>query len=105
MLSLSPFYIQILAAFLFFMGVAVVVSKRNIFFMFMGLELAINAANLSFIGFSKSLPALQSVAGQIAPIFVIAVAAAEACVGLAIVILIFKNQESIDADEYSQMQG
>lgn len=102
---LSPFYIQILAAFLFCVGVATVVSKRNIFFMFMGLELAINAANLSFIGFSKTLPAFQSVAGQIVPVFVIAVAAAEACVGLAIVILIFKNQESIDSDEYSQMQG
>lgn len=102
---LSPFYIQMLAALLFCIGVAVVISKRNIFFMFMGIELAINAANLSFIGFSKSLPALQSVAGQIAPIFVIAVAAAEACVGLAIVILIFKNQESIDSDEYCQMQG
>ncbi len=98
-------YIQILAAVLFCLGIAVVVSKRNIFFVFMGLELAINAANLSFIGFSKSLPALQSVAGQIAPIFVIAVAAAEACIGLAIVILIFRNQETIDSDEYSQMQG
>jgi NADH:ubiquinone oxidoreductase subunit K len=101
----SPLFIQILAALLFCIGAATVISKRNIFFAFMGLELAINAANLSFIGFSKSLPALQSVAGQIAPIFVIAVAAAEACVGLAIVILIFKNQETIDSDEYSQMQG
>ncbi|MDR0515819.1 MAG: NADH-quinone oxidoreductase subunit NuoK [Fibromonadaceae bacterium] len=102
---LSPFYIQILAALLFCLGVATVISKRNIFFAFMGIELAINAANLSFIGFSKSLPSIQSVAGQIAPIFVIAVAAAEACVGLAIVIMIFKNQESIDSDEYSSMQG
>ncbi len=71
----------------------------------MGLELAVNAANLSFIGFSKSLPALSSVAGQIAPIFVIAIAAAEACIGLAIVVLIFRNQETIDSDDYSEMQG
>jgi len=101
----SPYYIQILAAVLFFLGIATVISKRNIFFAFMGLELAINAANLSFIGFAKTLPALESVAGQIAPIFVIAVAAAEACIGLAIVVLIFRNQETIDSDEYSQMQG
>jgi len=65
----------------------------------------VNAANLSFIGFSKTLPAFQSVAGQLVPIFVIAVAAAEACIGLAIVVLIFRNQETIDSDEYSQMQG
>jgi len=71
----------------------------------MGVELAVNAANLSFIGFSKTLPTLQSVTGQLVPIFVIAVAAAEACIGLAIVVLIFRNQETIDSDEYSQMQG
>jgi len=100
-----PLYIQILAVMLFCLGIATVISKRNIFFAFMGLELAINAANLSFIGFAKSLPAIQSVAGQIAPIFVIAVAAAEACIGLAIVVLIFRNQKTIDSDEYSQMQG
>jgi NADH:ubiquinone oxidoreductase subunit K len=102
---LSPFHIQVLAAVLFCIGIATVISKRNIFFAFMGLELAINAANLSFIGFSKTLPALQSIAGQIAPIFVIAVAAAEACIGLAIVVLIFRNQETIDSDNYSQMKG
>jgi len=102
---ISPLYIQILAAVLFCFGIATVISKRNIFFAFLGLELAINAANLSFIGFAKSLPDLQSVAGQIAPIFVIAIAAAEACIGLAIVILIFRKQETIDSDEYSQMQG
>ena len=101
----SPLYIQILAALLFCIGIATVISKRNIFFAFMGLELAVNAANLSFIGFSKTLPAFQSVAGQLVPIFVIAVAAAEACIGLAIVVLIFRNQETIDSDEYSQMQG
>ncbi|MCL1966433.1 MAG: NADH-quinone oxidoreductase subunit NuoK [Fibromonadales bacterium] len=100
-----PLYIQILAAVLFCIGIATVISKRNIFFAFMGVELAVNAANLSFIGFSKTLPAFQSVAGQLVPIFVIAVAAAEACIGLAIVVLIFRNQETIDSDEYSQMQG
>jgi NADH:ubiquinone oxidoreductase subunit K len=102
---ISPLHLQVLAAMLFCIGLATIISKRNIFFAFMGLELAVNAANLSFIGFSKTLPALQSVAGQIAPIFVIAIAAAETCMGLAIVVLIFRNQETVDSDEYSSMQG
>ena len=61
--------------------------------------------NLSFVGFAKTLPADLSVAGQIVPLFTIAIAAAEACVGFAMVILIFRNRESIDADTYSNMRG
>ena len=71
----------------------------------MGVELALNAVNLSIIGFSKTLPGVESVVGQIVPLFTIAVAAAEACVGLAIVILIFRNQDSVDIDNYSNMRG
>jgi NADH-quinone oxidoreductase subunit K len=57
------------------------------------------------VGFAKTLPAELSVAGQIVPLFSIAVAAAEACVGLALVILIFRNRESVDSDNYSNMKG
>ena len=60
---------------------------------------------ISFVGFAKTLPADLSVAGQIFPLFSIAVAAAEACVGLALVILIFRNRESVDSDNYSNMKG
>ena len=83
----------------------VAITRRNIIFVLMGVELALNAVNLSFVGFAKTFPADLSVAGQIVPLFTIAIAAAEACVGFAMVILIFRNRESIDADTYSNMRG
>lgn len=104
-MELQAIYVQILALVLFSIGLLVAVSRRNLFFVLMGVELALNAVNLSFIGFSKTFAGALSVAGQIAPLFTIAVAAAEACVGLAMVILIFRNQESVDADNYSGMKG
>ena len=81
------------------------ISRRNLFFVLMGVELALNAVNLSFIGFAKTLPADMSVAGQIVPLFSIAVAAAEACVGFAMLILLFRKKESVDSDNYSNMKG
>ena len=104
-MELQPIFIQILALVLFAIGILVAITRRNIIFVLMGVELALNAVNLSFIGFAKTLPAEQSVAGQIVPLFSIALAAAEACVGFAMVILIFRNRESIDADSYSNMRG
>lgn len=102
---LQPIYLQILALIIFAIGLIVALSRRNVFFILMGVELALNAVNLSFVGFAKTLPANMSVAGQIVPLFAIAVAAAEACVGLALVILIFRNRESVDSDNYSNMKG
>ncbi|MBR4784339.1 MAG: NADH-quinone oxidoreductase subunit NuoK [Fibrobacter sp.] len=104
-MELQPIFIQILALALFAIGILVAITRRNIIFVLMGVELALNAVNLSFVGFSKTLPAELSVAGQIIPLFSIAIAAAEACVGFAMVILIFRNRESIDADSYSNMRG
>ncbi len=104
-MELQAVYIQILALILFVIGIATAISRRNIFFVLMGVELALNAANLSFIGFAKTLPGDLSIAGQIVPLFTIAIAAAEACVGLAMVILIFRNQESVDSNTYSEMRG
>lgn len=104
-MELQAVYVQILALILFVIGLLTAISRRNVFFVLMGVELALNAVNLSLIGFSKTLPGDLSVAGQIVPLFTIAVAAAEACVGLAMVILIFRNQESIDSDNYSGMKG
>lgn len=104
-MELQPIFIQILALVLFAIGILVAITRRNIIFVLMGVELALNAVNLSFVGFSKTLPAELSVAGQIVPLFSIAIAAAEACVGFAMVILIFRNRESIDADSYSNMRG
>lgn len=104
-MELQPIYIQILALVLFTIGLITALARRNVFFVLMGVELALNAVNLSFVGFAKTLPAAESVAGQIVPLFAIAVAAAEACVGLALVILIFRNRESVDSDNYSNMKG
>ena len=104
-MELQPIFIQILALALFAIGILVAITRRNIIFVLMGVELALNAVNLSFVGFAKTLPADLSVAGQIVPLFTIAIAAAEACVGFAMVILIFRNRESIDADTYSNMRG
>ena len=106
-MELQPIFIQILSLAIFAVGIVVAISRRNIFFVLMGIELALNAVNLSFVGFAKTLPAELSVAGQIVPLFTIAIAiaAAEACVGFAMVILIFRNRESVDADTYSNMRG
>lgn len=104
-MELQPIFIQLLALALFAIGIMVAISRRNLFFVLMGIELALNAVNLSFIGFAKTLPADMSVAGQIVPLFSIAVAAAEACVGFAMLILLFRKKESVDSDNYSNMKG
>ena len=98
-------YVQILALILMSLGIATALCRRNVFFILMGVELALNAVNLSLVGFSKTFADTVSVTGQIIPLFTIAVAAAEACVGLAIIILIFRNQDSADVDNYSNMRG
>lgn len=104
-MELQAMYVQILALVIFAIGLIVAISRRNIFFVLMGVELALNAVNLSFVGFAKTLPAEMSVAGQIVPLFAIAVAAAEACVGLAMVIMIFGNRESVDSNDFSNLKG
>ena len=97
-------YVQILALILMSLGIATALCRRNVFFVLMGVELALNAVNLSLVGFSKTFADTVSVTGQIIPLFTIAVAAAEACVGLAIIILIFRNQDRADVDNYSYMR-
>lgn len=104
-MTFQPMYIQILALVLFTIGLITAISRRNIFFVLMGVELALNAVNLSLVGFAKTLPAELSAAGQIVPLFTIAVAAAEACVGLALVIMIFRNRESVDSDAFTNLKG
>ena len=98
-------YVQILALILMSLGIATALCRRNVFFVLMGVELALNAVNLSLVGFSKTFADTVSVTGQIIPLFTIAVAAAEACVGLAIIILILRKQGSADVDNYSNMRG
>jgi NADH:ubiquinone oxidoreductase subunit K len=88
--------ILVFAAFLFSTGVYGVLARRNAIMVLMAIELMLNAVNLNLVAFSA---ALQDVTGQIFALFVIAVAAAEVGIGLAIVILLFRNRASINVDE------
>ncbi len=101
---MTAFSVQILAAILFSFGLATCLSRRNLFFVLMGIELMLNAINLSFVGFSQTLDAAQGVVGQIAPLFIIALAAAEACIGLAMLICLVRRGGSLDVDTYSEMK-
>ena len=89
-------YYLILSAFMFIVGVAGVLTRRNAIIVFMSIELMLNSANLTFITFSSYLG--DSV-GQLFVFFVMAVAAAEAAVGLAIIIAIFRNKLTVNIDE------
>lgn len=91
-----------IGALLFVIGVGGVLTRRNIIVIFMSIELILNAANLNFIAFSRYLQAtgnLNAVAGQVFAVFVIVVAAAEAAIGLGIVIALYRNKETIWIDE------
>lgn len=104
MAPIESHYVQALAAVLFSLGIAVVVTRRNIFLLLMGVELMLNAVNLSFVGFARTLPGAASLTGNLVPLFTIAIAAAEACVGLAMVICITRGKDTVDADAFSAMK-
>ena len=98
--DLSKFLV--IGALLFIIGVAGVLTRRNIIVIFMSIELILNAANLNFIAMSRYLQetgSVNAVAGQIFAVFVIVVAAAEAAIGLGIVIALYRNKETIWVDE------
>ena len=98
--DLSKFLV--IGALLFIIGVAGVLTRRNIIVIFRSIELILNAANLNFIAFSRYLYTTGSVnaaAGQVFTVFVIVVAAAEAAIGLGIVIALYRNKETIWVDE------
>jgi NAD(P)H-quinone oxidoreductase subunit 4L len=92
----------ILAAALFCIGVYGVLARRNGVLVLMSVELMLNAVNLNLIAFSAYL---HKVAGQVFALFVITIAAAEVGVGLAIVLLIYRNLHSPDLDEIDQLRG
>jgi NADH-quinone oxidoreductase subunit K len=92
----------IIGALLFSIGVAGVLTRRNIIVIFMSIELILNAANLNFIAFSRYLLEsgnLNAVAGQVFTVFIIVVAAAEAAIGLGLVIALYRNRETIFVDK------
>jgi NADH-quinone oxidoreductase subunit K len=94
-------YYVILSAFLFAVGVVGVIVSRNLIVMFMGVEIMLNAANLAFMAFSRHLKLMD---GQVLVFLVMTVAAAEAAVGLAIIIIVFRGRESVNADHLNMMK-
>ena len=90
-----------LSAVLFTIGMTGVIIKRNIIAMFMCIELMLNAVNLTFVAFASFF---QDVTGQLFVCIVMAVAAAEAAVGLGIIIAIFRNRETLDVDDASVLK-
>jgi NADH-quinone oxidoreductase subunit K len=95
-------YYILLSAILFTIGVLGVLTRRNALIIFMSVELMLNAANLAFVAFGSLS---QNFSGQIFVFFVIAVAAAEVAVGLALIVEIFKSKRSIDVDQMSSLKG
>ena len=93
--------ILIFSAVLFSAGVYGVLARRNAVMVLMAIELMLNAVNVNLVGFSATL---KDVTGQVFALFVIAVAAAEVGIGLAIVILLFRNRESINVDEVNLLK-
>ena len=98
-------YYIILSAILFAIGVTGVLIHRNALIIFMSIELMLNSANLAIVAFSSVLKSPQVFGGQIFVFFVIAVAAAEVAVGLALIVEIFKSKHSIDVDQMSNLKG
>ena len=94
-------YYLVLSAILFSIGVGAFLIKRNIITIFMSIELMLNAVNLAFVAFSHQH---RQVSGQLFVFFVMVVAAAEAAVGLAIIIAIFRARNTLDVDQVDLMK-
>lgn len=91
-----------LSAVLFTIGALGVLVRRNAIIIFMSIELMLNSANLAFVAYARLY---QSLEGQIFVFFIMAVAAAEVAVGLALIVAIFHTKKSIDVDEISTLKG
>ena len=94
----------ILSAVLFSIGLYGVLAKRNAIIILMCIEIMLNAVNIALVAFSRYVVPMI-LTGQIFAIFVIVVAAAEAAVGIAIIIAIYRSRESVDVDNFDIMKG
>jgi NADH-quinone oxidoreductase subunit K len=101
MTVITPTHYAVLAAALFTIGLIGVMVRRNIIIIFMSIELMLNAVNINLVAFSAQW---HQVVGQVFAIFVIAVAAAEAAVGLGIILAFYRNKETINIDEMNLMR-
>jgi NADH-quinone oxidoreductase subunit K len=95
-------YYLVLAAVLFCIGIGAFLIKRNVISIFMSIELMLNAVNLTFVAFAHMW---HQVSGQIFVFFVMVVAAAEAAVGLAIIIALFRSRQTLNVDQVNLMKN
>jgi NADH-quinone oxidoreductase subunit K len=98
---ITPNHYLALSAILFSIGIAGVVTRKNVFLTLMSLELMLNAVNLSFVTFAK---VRGDMTGHVFVLFVVSIAAAEACVGLAIVIALFRLKETVNLDMFKSLK-
>ena len=98
---ITPTHYMLLSAGLFIIGVAGVMMRRNIIIIFMSIELILNAVNINLVALSSQS---QNLVGQVFAVFVIAVAAAEAAVGLGIILAFYRNKETVNIDEMNLMK-
>ncbi|MFN4195104.1 MAG: NADH-quinone oxidoreductase subunit NuoK [Thermosynechococcus sp.] len=96
-------HVLILAALLFCIGIYGLVTSRNAVRVLMSIELLLNAVNLNLIGFANYLDG-QQIKGQVFAVFVITVAAAEAAVGLAIILAIYRNRDTVDMEKFNLLK-
>jgi NADH-quinone oxidoreductase subunit K len=94
-------WLMALSAAIFAIGVAGMLLRRNVLVMFMSIELMLNAVNLAFVTLARRMGSMD---GQVIVFFVMTVAAAESAVGLALIISIFRNRETVNADELNLMK-
>ena len=97
---MTPTYYLLLSALLFSIGAVGVLVRRNAIVVFMCIELMLNAVNLAFVALAQ----VHGLSGQVIVFFVMTVAAAEAAVGLAIIIAAFRNRPTVNADELSSLR-
>ena len=100
MITLSHYLV--LSAILFTIGVTGVLMRRNVIIILISIELMLTAVNINFVAFSHYM---ENPVGQVFVFFVMTVAAAEATLGLAIVVALFRNLETVNVDEINQMKG
>ncbi len=98
---ITPTHYLLLSMALFTIGLAGVMTRRNIIIVFMSIELMLNAVNINLVAYSAQV---QNLVGQVFAIFVIAVAAAEAAVGLGILLAFYRNKETVNIDEINLMK-
>jgi NADH-quinone oxidoreductase subunit K len=101
MYPITPSHYLVLSAALFTIGVLGVMLRRNVIIIFMSIELMLNAVNINLAAFSHQW---QNAIGQVFAIFVIVVAAAEAAVGLGIILAFFRNKDTLNVDEMNIMR-